>query len=310
MSLSKADLYDLLERFDGTQEFFYEHAVSHAIRQRLREQNVEPDGLDLNLRAEMIAFDFCPARVESTGVQETYYRPGMAFTTESGERIEIPNIRDVTPEILECWGKRARSARNARMRMRDADLLWDISPQVMGKRCDIGFAQAAIDAALEIANSAGGNHVGDTQQRLKRALTIAISVSDARRITLVRDAIVVFEQRTAQNDHLGTWGFAFDILAQNRKVSLSDEQRSLLVSDLEARLTRVSGEGQKSERHPHAAEHAAMKLARYYQRLNRMDDVHRVLRLFGKAFMHWADQATPSLAWNARGCCPSRCPAS
>jgi hypothetical protein len=94
-------------------------------------------------------------------------------------------------------------------------------------------------------------------RQVRHALSVAISINDIGRVERLRDAIIALEDAVAIDDKLGLWGYSFDLLIENKRVLVADEIRSRIVSDLEARLDRVTDAAAPSAGGPWAAQAAA-----------------------------------------------------
>jgi lysyl-tRNA synthetase class 1 len=211
---------------------------------------------------------------------------------------ESPGRDQITPFALDHWWERAQEVQHPVLRGRYADLVWDLSRRTERKP-PIDAARLLIDAYIAAAERDLAGHVILGQDLLRRALDVAMSIKDVTRVAAVRDAILAFERRTAQNELLGTWGFAFDQLIEPGNVSLTGEQENSVIAALE---TRLATSATTSGGDPFAAESAATRLARYYRRKQRGDDVARVLRLYTTRFQTAAKTVAPlvGLAWIER----------
>ena len=295
MTTADEHLDQLLADYEARTDPFYEVSIVDAIRELRRKLNREDDEPGFRMQAESMAFGFCEDyRDEATG-WGTYYGPFAVLGDETGQMVESPSIQRVTPEMLAYWAKRADETKHPKLRARYADLVWDFSNRITGATADVRFARMVSDANLEIAAGDYCEHASEAHTKLRRALSIALSINDPSQVERVRDAILAYERRTADDDAVGSWGFAFEVLIDNKKVPLTAEQEKTIIGELEQRLERTSRGADPKQIHPHAAEAAAMLLKQYYQKRKRTEDVHRVLRLFGRAYLHWAKQVAPSL---------------
>lgn len=294
MSTADEQLDSLLAEFDVRDEPFYEAAVSDAIDEFRKSQCGDTGEPSLNMLAETMAFGFVADYSDEATGWGTYYGPFGVFTTEAGQMIESPSIRCVTPEMLDHWAKRSDEVTHPKLRARYADLVWDFSKTVTGKSADPRYARIAADANLETAGGDHCEHESEAHTRLRRALSLALSIRDTQRIERVRDAILAYARCTGDDDMGGSWGLAFDALIEKKKkVRLTVEQEAEIITGLEEHLDRLSGGATPEQIHPQAAEAGAMLLKRYYLKLKQTEDVYRVLRLFGRAYMQRAKQTAP-----------------
>ena len=95
----------------------------------------------------------------------------------------------------------------------------------------------------------------------------------------------------------GTWPFLFDSLYANRKVELTKAQANKLVSSLEGVLSACVKSGENANLF--AADAAAVRLERHYNRVRRHRDVQRVVRAFGEVIRNFSEgsRATQAIAW-------------
>lgn len=268
------------------------HEVSSAIR---KAQSV-PSG-DPADQAESFAFGVHPHTGENPSPWGTHFGPFMTWPGENGTMYESPGRDQITGFAIDYWWNRAQMVRHPVLRGRYADLVWDLSRHAE-RRPPIEAARLLIDSHVATASQDLAGHVIEGQQLLRRALDVALSIRDATRVTAVRDAILAFEERTGQDEMLGTWGFAFDELVEPANIPLESEQEAAIIAGLESRLTRAAEKGAN----PFAVETSATRLARYYRRRQQRADVERVVRSCAECFAKAAETVAPlvGLAWMER----------
>jgi hypothetical protein len=125
-----------------------------------------------------------------------------------------------------------------------------------------------------------GTTVRSPRLKGKRALDIALSINDSKRVEVVRESLLRLEDTVAVDEKLGLWGFCFDLFVHdnNRQRPVRDDQQQKVVNDMEARLARLAGKP-AGQYHPFALEATAVRLADYYRRSGKRQDVSRVLGL-------------------------------
>lgn len=277
-------LAELIARLESNsspndEDFFHEpiSALSRALHAR---GEVVPQ----ELMAEEIAFSVHAHDHQEASSWGLYFGPFMSWSTTSGELVDSPPLTVMTMDVLSYWQQRASESVHPVMRARYADLLWEMPKRLEGARPDAAMARVAIDAYLEAVEANMYEHEVSAVDKAKRALDIALSLSDGARIERARDVLIVLEDQVAEDESLGLWGFCFETLLEppNRRVPVSDTIRSKIVSDLEARLSRLAIKPCDGY-HPVGAEAAALRLAKYYRRRGQQADVVRVLRTYGEA---------------------------
>ena len=114
----------------------------------------------------------------------------------------------------------------------------------------------------------------DCKTKIKRALLLAIQISNQERITKVKEAIINLEKKVAIDNKPGLWGFAFRwlILDFGKKITLSETEKARLIKTLEGRLKRV-------KKDVWLAENAVSLLAEYYAGENDEGNLMRVLNI-------------------------------
>lgn len=278
----------IVARFDDPTRPLDLLELSAALRKARDEPTEDPADL-----AEMFAFAVHPHGRQTPSQWGTYFGPFMTWAGENGGMFESPGRDQITPFAIEYWWNRAQSTKHPILRGRYSDLTWDLSRHV-GLKPPIAAARLLIDCHIAACEQDLGGHLMGRHVLLGRALDVALSVRDQGRVAQVRDAIIALEKRTAADQMLGSWGFAFDQLLESNSVPLEDSQEAAIIADLELRLAGA--------RDPFAAEAAGTRLARYYRRKQKSPDVGRVLRLYGACFESASVEAAPlvGLAWMER----------
>jgi hypothetical protein len=288
-------LESVLAELDALTEPIDEMEVSHRI-QALKPKD-DPDWkASPEHLAEAVAFEFHERDGSDDAAEYRWFAPMWRGQHEDGSISEWPSLNHITPEMLAYWQERAEKAKNPVLRARYAGLVWEFTRRVADESPDVSMARLRVDAVVEVARD--GRHEKPTVvwRQLEHALHVAISINDSSRVEAVRDTIISYENAVGDDDKLGLWGRAFDLLYDNKKAKLTDKQREGLIQGLEDRLARVSDADGDGALDPWAAEAAALRLANQYKKLGQQEDVRRVLLLVGQAFGHIAQDAAPTLA--------------
>ena len=234
--------------------------------------------------AEDMAFDFYETR-NGESCWGTYFGPAYAGEGNDGKRVEIPSLKSVTGQTIDYWKGRAVESTHPLCKLRYAGLVWDLCKVSTGEKPPVEMAHMVIDEAIKVADGVLHRHSSSIVQKLGKALRLAISIKDDNRSDSVQDAIIRYEDAVAEDKMLGLWGFAYDLLVDEKKVDLSKPKCDKIIKDLEDRLARVSDDSVEFQLDPHAAESAALKLARHYRRHSSNEDMERVLVSFANAFL-------------------------
>ena len=288
------NLDEFLASIPETPHAFAEHEIRskiEAIGRPYTEHEEEPSP---ELSAELAALAF----VEDYPQDHwgTYYGPMFVLPNDQGQMVEYPSINALTEPMIQYWQKRAHEATHPCLRLRYADLVWDLSESVCGKKPDYRIASIVIDATIETAKRQLHKHDVFTIKKLRRALDLALSLNDKNRIAEVRDAIIEFEDAITQDDLPGTWGFAFETLLGNKRIPITDKQVRHIIESLESRLIRLHDRPSPGTIEITAAESAALKLERYYQSNQNSTYAHHAIRTYADIVEAAASALEPLVA--------------
>jgi hypothetical protein len=244
--------------------------------------------------AELAAFQFRPLQGDDLSPWNTYFGPHGGAKRQDGSQFYFPDIAEADIEILDYWKQRALDVKHPVLRARYADLVWDFSPYFKAKR-DVTHAKMAIDAYLAAVDRRLFVRPPEAVTYLTRALSIALSISDADRQNTSVAAMMRFFKTESKPNHHGTWSFIFDDLLQNKRLTVSEDQEAQIILGLEDILRRTSTL-KTADFSPFDAQAAAERLAAYYHKHGKHDDMSRVVRIYGEAFEALSADASSLLA--------------
>ncbi|HOI92041.1 MAG TPA: DUF4209 domain-containing protein [Candidatus Rifleibacterium sp.] len=292
--LQKID--EVLLHFENESNPFDEHDVFAKMRACIPSGMTE---ISEEIRSDLIAFDFCENAEEHSPGWGLYFGPMMVLKNDDGTFSESPGKSFVTEQVITLWCQRAKQLNQPILKARYSGLVWVFAPLVNKRSPGVEFAQFTTDSIIKISQSSIYKREVYVSAKLTWALSLAQSIQDESRISQVVSAMVDYEEKIGQDDKPGLWGFSFDALLLNKNLNLSTELESKIVSDLEARLSRLANPVDPKNLHPWAAESAATRLAKYYQKKNLGNEVRRVLQEYSRCFQKMIDQASPiqSLIW-------------
>jgi hypothetical protein len=251
-----------------------EFEIAKEIRNIIKKEESSYKSSDEDI-AEQMAFDFLADYPNNNSGWGTYYGPMYVLPNKQGQMVEYPSIQKVTKETLIYWEKRAKETKNPILSSRYADLVMDFSQTVLQKSADYKLFHLAIDANIEICEKLLIEPIG-CQKKVKRALTLAIMISDKGRIKRLKEAIINLEEKIAEDEKAGLWGFAFKWLLLDfcKKVNTTSQERDHLINSLEKRLERVKSVW--------SVERAVSLLAEYYANKKDETNLMRVLGILEK----------------------------
>ncbi len=283
----------ILSKYDAFQEPFDDYSISD----ELRNLKINIDEIDkeskLVFLAESMAFQFTENYPEQSNVWGTYYGPMAVFKNEEGDWVESPSIRLITPEILNYWIKRSNEAKHPILKIRYADLVWDIYKKITKNNPPVLMAQLVIDETLLLIQKKLYTKEINIITKIKRACSIALSINDKPRLLKIIEQIISLEDKVAEDRYPGLWGFSFDTLINNKKVELEPNQEEKLILDLENRFLRLV---KTDAAHPFEAEAAALRLAKYYRSKDQQKKAHKIIQQLGNFYIKASESATPLAA--------------
>lgn len=252
--------------------------------------------LPLQLKAEYMAFAFSENYSNKNTGWGTYFGPLAVLQNDDGSVSESPSIKLINKEIIDYWAYRAKECINPLLKARYCGLLWDFCKRVTGSSPSHIIGREYVENLLLIAKYDLHKHPTSTKEKLKRALSVAMSLNCDALVNECKDTILKYEARVAVDNKAGLWGFSFDLLLCNKNIKLSETEESAIIGDLESRLERLSTHTDDAKPDPWTSEHAAKRLATYYRARNKTDDVRRALKKMESAVFHVSEQAAPLMA--------------
>jgi hypothetical protein len=294
-------LRKVLDDFEARNDAFSEATISAALDALISEHGKSDPKAPDDLKAEAVAFRLMAGSEDRDENWGEYYGPWLVKQMTDGRRVEAPPLHAITAEVIDYWEKRAAEAKHPLLRCRYADLVWDLRRVVCKSQPKIQLAWQVIDATLDAVTKGCLEEEFVVHDRLERALAVAISINDPSRIGQVRDFIVSLAERFDDPDEKRRAAqFAFEQLADNKKVPLSPQEQQKLFDSVEALLLETAGgnDRQGAKDHFSGQVYAAL-LATQYRKQSREDDVKRVLRLYGETVIATANDASAMVgsAW-------------
>ncbi|HUU86351.1 MAG TPA: DUF4209 domain-containing protein [Candidatus Glassbacteria bacterium] len=177
--------------------------------------------------------------------------------------------------------------------LKNRDHYRDFQNKILSSNPSHELCRIYIKALIDIANGDFHKYETNVFEKLERALDLSIKLNDDSLIENCKIALINFENRHSQDSKQGLWGYSFDLLFGNKKIKLSKKEESDIVNELEAKLNRLTStdlNGQKID--PWAAEVAAKRLAVFYRKNLKYEDVKRVILKVGDAFNRIINKAS------------------
>ncbi len=229
---------------------------------------------------EAMAFEFA----ENCDRKEwnTYYGPHFTFTKkDSGEEVYVPNIKDITEDMIVYWEKRAGTVKNPLLKMRYTGLVLEFKKKLFNKEPDFKSIKLAhIQSLLDVVEGDYCQYEIIAFDYAERALNLAIGFRN--RVLQERAVKAYYEahQRHSDNDmHPGVWGRIFQSLINHRdyfqlyEKSLLDEQ----LSRYDRLKKLVLEKGDKTDQYSHVLSEQIDLLADYYHLTGEKEKIEPLL---------------------------------
>jgi len=236
-------------------------------------------------KAELMAFSIGEQNPGSEAGWGGYFGPRLVMYDNEGHSIETPSRELVTRDMVEYWRSRISEVRQAFLIARYSGLVWDLPNHLWGDPQDHAMRPRYIDAVLLSIENNLYKRKTFAVQAIRRAVDIATAFNDSKYFDRLKALILSFEAQWGAPDKPGLWYFAYEILSDNKKLKISEEEMSALIGRLEDRLQQLkSGVGNPPKPNPWFAEDAAKQLADHYKRSGNKEAVRRVLLSVGEAY--------------------------
>ena len=275
---------DILNRIDATPDTAIDERMIK--EEVLAALEVKP-AVDPIVVAELIAFTLFEGNNPERSGWPTYY--GAEYGIVEGVKYAAVELNMITADVVGHWLQRAQACNHPILKARYSGLAWDFK-RVVG--ADVPFAIALLNVRALID---AVNRCLVTQQRygfikLTRALTQSLAFKQDD-LTQEAVAAIMNYERTLKDEQRGRFGFSYDLLVKNWKGLITDEQRDTIISELEGRLERITAKKEGKSPDPWKAQEAADRLAEYYAKAGRVEDVQRVIRKVGQEYEELIGQA-------------------
>jgi hypothetical protein len=200
----------VLDQYDASNAGFHEHDLAAAIAKGAGPADSLVDAERRTVWVEISAFKFMPSVRPEGSIWETYFAPSMSATRQDGTDVHSPDIKEIDGPIITYWAKRSGEADHPIIRARYADLVWDLSRIVSGKRPKIAYAQRAIDAYIDVIDKKVYFNEAQAEDFVQRALGLSIRINDKSRIGKAKKAIFDLYALVGDIEQRGLWWLLFD----------------------------------------------------------------------------------------------------
>ncbi len=268
--------YDVKER-----KHFLSHDVSAAINSLPKDSPEKQQCI-----YEIVAFDF--AENCNDKYWGTYYGPQWTFVKkDTGEEVYVPNIKDVTEDMIAHWEERARTVVNPLLKMRYTGLVLEFKKKLFNKEPDYKTIKIAhIQALIDVVQGDYCQYETIAFDYAERALYLTIGFRNKELQEQAVKAYYEAHQRYSGNDmHPGVWGRIFQSLIKHRAYFQTYEQN--LLEEQIARFERLKKlaleNGNKTDQYSHVLSEQVDLLADYYHLIGEIEKIEPLLDIMLEA---------------------------
>lgn len=284
--MTKSRLQNLLDEFEKA-SVLDETDIYLALKKLEKERIKTVVALD----AEIVAFAFLDSSNEYSWDEnlKSNFNPYYELPSDNNMLKIFPRPSKITEKMVSYWKKRLGYVKNPVIKARYAGLLWDFYKYITGNHPEIEYAQARIDSIIEIAESNSHKYEQHTILLLKHGLNLALSIRNADRISNVKNAILQYEINFIKGDMVyHEWSISYDQLLCNKKINLSLDEESGIISRIEGRLNNLVQHSPSKYIDVEAIKAAAQRLANYYRKMNNPTKKQQALGKYAAAVIQIA----------------------
>lgn len=271
--LSLAEVWKEYDNYEKKKFAF--HDIVSAINE-IPEDNPEPE----HCRFEAICFDF------SENCEDMYWGNyyGPKFTlkrNDTGEDVYVPDIKDVTAEVIAYWESRSLEVQNPLLKMRYSGLVLEFKKSITGKEPDYKSIKLShIQAIIDVIEGDYCKYDIEALNYAERALSLSIKYNNEDLQSRSAKAYYMEHQKYRDDDlKPGLWGRIFQSLIKHR-ADFSKYEEVLLKEQIDrfVRLKTLALEnGNQTDRYAHVLEEQVDLLADYYQSIGEQSKIEQLL---------------------------------
>jgi hypothetical protein len=275
--------------FDSRCNPYSLHDVRAALIKAHEELESPTAEADSGAKSEIAAFSFAPGQEQHW---RTYFGPLASGTHHDGTPFVVPDIANVTDDMIERWKARARCLSRPLLKSRYSDLVWDLARNVSGAHPKHEFARIAIAAYLDCVTRQVLDQPLRQFDAAFRAHSLASQICDRAAIAAVKQIIMGLHRKTMESDK-PTWWMGFDFSIAQRMSTVRNEL-SEIARDLEAVVAKHCELGSHFD--PHTAKGAGARLVSFYRRSGERDREKQVFSTVARVHEHHADMGDAMLS--------------
>lgn len=234
--------------------------------------------------AEIIAFTLVDQFKGSDEDFGSYFKPPIAWVDNEGKRHTSPPLDAITADMLTYWEKRGSEVTHPFLMARYNGLVWDLSQFVSGQAASPALRKKFIAVSLEIIEKRLYKDSLTGSFLLERTLEIVSKFNDKEFFAPIKKLVSELQQEFDAEGKVRYCVFAFDLFTAYKKLEASEEEIAERVVKMEGCLITLCTPNTDGKTDPWSAEEIAGRLANYYLKRGKKEDVKRVVLMVGGAY--------------------------
>lgn len=285
---------EVIQSFDRTEVPFTVQDVGQALSKARGELQQPTEAEIFGTGAEKLAYELV-GNGSDDSPWGTHFAPVGSAIDKDGKPLYFPDIADANADVIQHWADRVIGTKHPVLKARYADLVWEMTPVITGGCRDPLMARYAIDAYLSSSRCSILPDLRDRFDAALRAFDLGSRIRDGQRAASAKDLLLGLhcEAVEAKKD---LWWLAYDRLAQDNIVGLTDTEREELVDSMEGLVLHFGDTSDPAKFNPHDLEGVAKRLVQHYKRLDQYDDVRRLHAAIARSSEHFASLGDATLA--------------
>lgn len=270
-------IYEIFEEFDSVERKGFDELDISGLLKKSKSSIEEKEIFEF----EILAMDFVESPPRGNTSINSFFGHKVSGTNKDGSPFSYPNPKMITQETIEYWKNRADNSSNPILKARYSGLIWSFENEVCGNRPSHKYCQMYVDALLKIAKEDYGKYPVITYGKLEIALTLSSRLNDQERINSCKDVLISYEDRHAVDDKAGLWGHSFELLIDNKKVNLNNEEEDNIIDRLKNILFRLSNDESNDI---WSIENVCKLLLKYYNKRGKQEEIKQIFSVLELSF--------------------------
>jgi|AntRauTorcE11897_2_1112592.scaffolds.fasta_scaffold15501_1 hypothetical protein len=279
----RTEIRDYLSGLNINDKPFTVHDVAGKIREVIQKE----DTRSIEDEAEIFAFNVYTDESNATA-WDSYFGPMASFPDKNGKNVDFPSRSILSSEVLEYWKGRFEESQHLLFKALYADLIIEFSNHLEGE-IGITVIKESLNAHVLLSEQGFSEDI-QSKQHIDRALHLSRKFKQTDEIERIFETALLLENRVAEDDKPGLWGFVLEWFLLDSKFQTSQDNEDGYIKNLEARRKRLL---ETESIWP--LENATIGLAKYYKHKGDYSSVEGVLKEYEDCIRNFKEYTESSL---------------